>query len=132
MSKRIVVSLLFFLSVLTLCAAPASKYVGRTETDVLGKHESRANLVLVVEGNGPEYTAHLEGFEILGYKGISIKGKVTLSADGKIISFKDVTISGAPAKVKSLSGTMTAKGADLVLQGKAAGMFPFKVHYVAQ
>lgn len=127
-----VLTLLLLIGSLGLMAAPANKYVGTTATDVIGKHEQCANLTLVVTGKGPTYQAHLNNFKILNYKGISISGTITLSAEGRIIGYKDLEITGVKAKVQSLSGTLTASGADLTLTGKAYGVAKFTVRYTGK
>lgn len=109
-----------------------SVFCGSTFTKVIGKEETKENLTLNVNEEGPKKVVSLKGYSILEYKDVSISGKITIDDNGNIVSYEDVVIKGVPAKVKSVSGSLNEKGADITLSGKAGGLFKFEVHYTAK
>lgn len=109
-----------------------SVFCGSTFTKVLGKEETKENLTLNVNDEGAKKAVSLKGYSILQFKDVSISGKITVDDNGKIVSYEDVVIKGAPAKVKSVSGSLNENGADITLSGKAGGVFKFEVHYTAK
>lgn len=114
-----------------MIAAPAGKYTGTTETDVLGKHVVQHQLVLTLDKGSDGYQAQLKGFAIMGFSNISISGEIILSPQGQITGYRNAKIKGVPAKVTALTGTLTAEGADITLKGKS-GPVQFVVHYVGK
>jgi len=120
------------LSIVTLfLSAALSLYNGTAQTWALGKEESQDNLVLNVEGEGSEKKVFLQGYGAFGFNNISISGTIILDDEGSIGSFKDVVVKGVPVKIKTVAGTITEKGTDVTLEGKAASVFNFKVRYKA-
>lgn len=107
-------------------------YKGTTDTKVMGKEETQDNLVLNLTETEAGLAASLEGFEILGFKGISITGIILVDENGDITGWDRIVIKGAPAKVKKIQGKLGKTGADIRMTGKAGGMFPFDIHYTAK
>lgn len=107
-------------------------YKGTTDTKVMGKEEIQDNLVLNLSETEAGLAASLEGFEILGYKNISITGIITVDENGTITGWDKIVIKGAPAKVKKIEGRLGKTGADIRMTGRAGGMFPFDIHYTAK
>ncbi len=131
-SVKITLVAAFAMFVSVFANAQKVSYVGRTETDVMNKHELVENLTLIASGEGQTKSVSLEGYSILNFKGVSITGEVTVDAKGNIVATDKIVVKGAPGKVKTVSGVMDGKKADIILDGKAAGMFSFHVHYVAE
>jgi len=120
------------MKLLTITLAGAvSLFSGSAFTSVMGKQETKGNLILYVTVDGNEKTIYLEGYSVLQYEKVSISGVVTTDDEGKIVGYRDVKILGAPGKLSSASGIITDKRVDVTLKGKAAGAFDFKVHYQA-
>jgi len=124
-------------SVLLFCAIATSwgpfSVTGTTVTQVMGKTEKQENLTLNLKPTDDGgYTFSLKGFSIMGFDNISISGVGYLDSKGKIISWKDIRIKGAPAKVTKLTGRLHPGDADIHLEGKAGGTFKFYIHYVAK
>lgn len=129
--RRLYTLLAALLTAAAMIAAPAGKYTGTTETDVLGKHVVQHQLVLTLDKAADCYQAQLKGFAIMGFSNISISGEIILSPQGQITGFRKAKIKGVPAKVTHLTGSLTAEGADITLRGKA-GPVQFVVHYVGK
>lgn len=131
MKKCIIILSAILLAVVSFAQTTASSYKGGTETAIMGKNEVCNDLVLVVKSNGTKRNVNLDGYAVLNYKDVSISATLELDGEGNIISSENISVTGAPAKIKSIKGKMTASEADIVLDGKAGGLFGFKVHYKA-
>lgn len=107
-------------------------YKGSTDTKVMGKEERQDNLVLNLSETNDGLDVFLNGFEILGFKDISIKGILHVDESGNITGWDKIVIKGAPAKVKKIEGKLGKTSADIHMSGKAGGMFPFDIHYSAK
>lgn len=125
-----------FLSVLLFCSvgtvSDSFSVTGVTVTHVLGKTEKLGNLTLNVTSSEGGNSVFLKGFEILGYKNISISGIVRTDAKGNITSWSNVKIKGVPAKVNKLTGRLLPGNTDINMEGRAAGVFKFTIHYSAK
>lgn len=125
-----------FLSVLLFCSvgtvSDSFSVTGVTVTHVLGKTEKLGNLTLNVTSSEGGNSVFLKGFEILDYKNISISGIVRTDAKGNITSWSNVKIKGVPAKVNKLTGRLLPGNTDINMEGRAAGMFKFTIHYSAK
>gem|GEM_PF-7127614 len=107
-------------------------YKGTTDTKVMGKEEVQNDLVLNVTETENGISFSMTGYEILGYKNISITGTAVLDENGKVVGWDKIVIKGAPAKVKDITGTLGKTSADIRMTGKAGGMFNFDIHYTAK
>lgn len=128
--KALLLSVFLFCSVATV--SDSFSVTGVTVTHVLGKTEKLGNLTLNVAPSEDGNSVSLKGFEILGYKNISISGVVRRDARGNITSWSNVKIKGVPAKVTKLTGRLLPGNTDINMEGKAAGMFKFTIHYSAK
>lgn len=129
---RKILSVLLLLVTVTAFAADHYTLTGGTYSKAMGKEETRDGLILNVTGNKDRSDVHLEGYEMLGYKNISIKAYLITSPDGTIVDFGDVTIKGvAGARIKTVKGFLTKSAADITLDGKVAGVFGFHIRYRA-
>lgn len=105
---------------------------GTTTTKAIGKEEIHHDKVLKVTENGNTLKVSLDGFEAFGHKGIGISGTIIRDANNNILEYKDLKVTGiSGVKVHSITGTLSSKKADIVLVGKLAGMFNFKIYYKA-
>ena len=123
-----------FAAVLLCGASPLSprKYAlsGETFSVCAGQEETRSGQVLHVTQEGSALKLSLDGFEMMGYKNMSIRSTLETDSKGNIISFRDVKVGGiSGVKVKSISGTVTDRTADITLEGKAALVFNFTITY---
>jgi len=114
-----------------LLAAVVVSYNGSSITSALGKEETTDDLTLNVTGDGNVKKISLDGYHAFDFKNVSITGEVTLDDDGNIVSFRDVVIKGAPVKIKTAVGYIKDNKVDVVLKGKAAGVFNFEITYKA-
>ena len=105
---------------------------GTTVTNVMKKTEQCDNLTLNVRRTEKGNEVSLKNFQILGFKNISISGIVMTDDKGNITGFENLKIKGCPAKVSKITGKLSADGADIHMEGKAAGMFKYTIHYVAK
>jgi len=117
---------------ITALAGLTTHFSGSTLTTVVGIKETMENLVLNVESEDNVKTVSLEGYSFQQYKKASITGTVIVDDKGIITEFKDVTIVGIPAKVSTVTGILSEVKADILLKGKALGLFNFEVHYQAK
>lgn len=126
------VAVIFSILSIAAMAGNTHRYKGTTDTKVMGKEETQENLILNITETDDGLSASLQGFEILGYKNISITGIITVDENGVITGWDKIVIKGAPAKVKKIQGRIGKTGADIRMTGKAGGMFPFDIHFVAK
>jgi len=124
--------LLAFCGYIAAFAGERYSLIGKTDSKAMGKEETKTGLVLHVDASGSRNNVFLEGYEMLGYKDISIKAYVITAPDGTITDYGDVVIEGVVgAKVKSATGFLTKTSADITLDGKVAGVFNFHIRYRA-
>jgi hypothetical protein len=110
--------------------AASVKLDGHTHITVAGKEETRDGMVLKVNFNGNVASVGMYDFQILTFKGLTFEGDLTLDSEGNVRSFSNVKIKGfSPIKVTSVTGKLTEKGADLLVEGKAAVAFNFTIKY---
>lgn len=103
---------------------------GSTHISVAGQEEDNDNMLLNVSINGKSAEISMLDFEILGFKGLSFEGRLSLDGSEQIIGFSDTKIRGfSPISVKSITGTINEKSADILVKGKAALVFNFSISY---
>lgn len=103
---------------------------GNTHITVAGQEESRDEMVLNVKIDGNTAEISMLNFEILGFKGLSFEGKLSLDEHGNITGFSNTKISGfSPISVKTITGTLTESEANILVQGKAALFFTYTISY---
>ena len=133
--KRII-SALFLGAALLLCSMASAqtglKYTGATLSQVTGKEETCKDLILNAQKDGGNISASLSGYELLGVKGIAITGKLVVDDSGKIVSWSDMKVTGVPAKIKDVTGSVTSGAADITLEGKSMGIIAFTVRYTGK
>lgn len=103
---------------------------GTTTTKAIGKEEILHHQMLKVIENGATLKVNLEGYEAFGHKGIGISGTIVRDANNRIIEYKDLKVTGiSGVKIQSITGTISSKKADIILVGKLAGIFNFRISY---
>lgn len=132
--KRIlpIMAIILCVTVGTVSAQKSYTHNGTTTTKAIGKEEIHHNQQLKVNENGTTLKVSLDGFEAFGNSGIGISGVLVKDANNIIIEYKDLKVTGIKGvKINSITGTLSSKKADIILVGKLAGMFNFKIYYKA-
>lgn len=132
--KRIlpIMAIILCVTVGTVSAQKSYTHNGTTTTKAIGKEEIHHNQLLKVSENGNTLKVALSDFEAFGNKGIGISGTIIRDGDNHITEYKDLNVTGIKGvKIHSITGTLSSKKADIILVGKLAGMFNFKIYYKA-
>jgi len=132
--KKIIPLFLLVLCVITLPANAQKQFIysGTTTTKAIGKEEVREKQILRATENSDVLNVALSDFEAFGHKGIGISGTLVRDKEGKITEYKNLKITGiSGVKIHSITGTITNQKVDVILVGKLAGIFNFKIYYKA-